>query len=260
MLGANAPPKASPRSKGLENPAGATNLKLFYKFRHMTSASRDIPRISGVPEYYTSSIGILVDTSVIYNMACGMYRDPPSLYTYLQDFNSFILVTQTIINECIGLSYKNPSHEETIREFIRKAYPVHPDPKPYQKKVRKIYNEAKKRFRHRTREMSRWHSKEAAERATAEMKTDPAYTSLHHKLIEEPPTDSDLKMLAEAAALKKNYQKLLLVSDDHHFISIYNGRDTVLTNLIPNLINERLGILCVRQEQAASLLYEREMR
>jgi hypothetical protein len=81
---------------------------------------------------------------------------------------------------------------------------------------------------------------------------------LNRKLFKEKPSEIDLRMLAEAAVLRRSYPSLYLVSADQAIVPVLGSCDVVLATLIPDMIYERFGVIAAREDVIAQLLFDME--
>ena len=213
----------------------------------------------------------MLDNSYLINLLLGKGTDAQGLKGYLEQFDCKALVTSGVIGEgrwklgkdlplqqkLKACSVNNPlaAYDELIDGLCVK---VNPDCRPYERHVKSLYKEAKRRYKRRIREMSICRSEKMREKAEREMRTDPSYIWLQHKLFGEPPSDVDMRLVAEAAALRCEYPTFYLISNDQAMVSVWNGRDHVLTTLIPDMIRERFDVIAARDIDVAPLLFERE--
>lgn len=220
---------------------------------------------------HTGQVGLLLDNSYIIGLMLGDGTGSQGLKAYLENFNQKALITPHIITEGHGKLTngsrlrKQPKLSELDNPLV--AYDelvdglcvkVTPEWAPYRRRVDVLYKQARDRFRRRVREMNICLSQEARMRAQHEIKTDPAYGVLRRKLFEEVPSEDYLRLLAEAAVLRRSYPSLYLVSRDQAMVGVLGSCDVVLATLIPDMIYERFGVTAAREDAVAKVLFEME--
>jgi hypothetical protein len=227
-------------------------------------------RASGM--FHTSQVGLLLDNSYIMHLMLGNGTGSQGLKAYLENFGRKALITPNIITEAHVKFYDTKRLKRQQPELAELDSPlrtydelvdslcvkVEPEWRPYRRRVDSLYKQARIRFRRRVREMSTCLTQEALKRAQDEMEKDPAYDVLDRKLFKEKPSEIDLRMLAEAAVLRRSYPSLYLVSADQAIVPVLGSCDVVLATLIPDMIYERFGVTAAREDAVAKVLFEME--
>ena len=199
---------------------------------------------------------VLLDANVVIK-ACDSRRkyheESKAIMGYLDNPNWNPLITERTVADAANSSYfRERAGEHEKSEFTKILsslniieMPLTPMLK-YLKEVAVMYNDIQMEFENYVWDRMKWaaRKKKRAKRMVKVFNKDPSYRRLRYKIYEDSVSISDMRILAEAAALKDRYDEVYLVSSDYHFVRLRKGSDKFLNSLFPNTIYNTFGVKC----------------
>ena len=199
---------------------------------------------------------VLLDANVLIK-ACDSRREyheeSRAIMGYLDNPNWDPLITERAVADAANSRYfreRAGEHEKSEFTNILSSLkiiemPLTPMLK-YLKEVAVMYNDIQASFENYVWDRMKWaaRKKKRARRMVKIFNKDPSYRKLRYKIYEDSVSISDMRILAEAAALKERYEDVFLVSSDYHFVRLRKGSDKFLNNLFPNTIYKAFTVRC----------------